>query len=60
MLDETEKKQLMREAERIRGIANDLKNRLDQATTADERLHLTKDYWFYRGKLEAYGELLKS
>lgn len=56
MLDEG---QLMEKAKRAREIADAIKAKLDVTLTPDTREGYLKDYWFERGKLEAYREVLK-
>ena len=50
--------QVLERAKRAKEMADALKDRLDQATLPDEKLNLAKDYWFYKGKLEAYRDAI--
>lgn len=52
--------QLMQRAEQAKRLADELKARLDEETIPERKQDLLRDYWFYRGKLDAYREVIKA
>lgn len=50
--------QIMEKAKKARELADALKAKLDITVTLESRETYLKDYWFEKGKLSAYKEVI--